>query len=197
MSDAIHLVSLDRHDRRRMLRRALLRSAATVVILLTAYFALPMDHVSDAGAILVLTGGASMVVALCAWQVRQIIHSPTPEVRSAEALAVTLPVYLLGSATAIVLLSQMDPAAFNETLTRIDALYFTLTVFATVGFGDIAAVTQPARAVVTVMIVGNLVMLAVGVKLLTQAVKWGRALQDTQEAGGGEVPPPASGDNSS
>ena len=61
----------------------------------------------------------------------------------------------------------------------------------------IAAVTQPARAVVTVMIVGNLVMLAVGVKLLTQAVKWGRALQDTQEAGGGEVPPPASGDNSS
>ncbi len=39
----------------------------------------------------------------------------------------------------------MDPAAFNETLTRIDSLYFTLTVFATVGFGDIAA-GHPAGA---------------------------------------------------
>jgi len=192
MSDAIHLASLDRHDRRRMLRKALTRSAATVVILLIAYFALPMDHVSDAGAIVVLTGGAVGVVALCAWQVRQIIRSPTPEVRSAEALAVTLPVYLLGSATTMFLLSQMDTGSFNEALTRIDALYFTLTVFATVGFGDIAAVTQPARAVVTVMIVGNLVMLAVGVKLLTQAVKWGRALKDTREAGGDETSPPAS-----
>lgn len=192
MSDAIHLASLGRHDRRRMLRKALLRSAGTVVILLIAYFALPMDRLPDAGAVVVLVGGVLVVVGLCAWQVRQIVHSPTPAVRAAEALAVTLPVYLLGSATTTFLLSQMDPGSFNETLTRIDALYFTLTVFATVGFGDIAAVTQPARAVVTVMIVGNLVMLAVGVKLLTQAVKWGRALQDTQEAGGEQGSPPAS-----
>ncbi|PTR31482.1 ion channel [Rhodococcus sp. OK519] len=196
MSDPVRLIDLDRHERRRTLRKALLRSAGSVVVLVTAYFALPMDRLSNGGAVVVLTGGAVAVVALCAWQVRQIMHSPIPALRSAEALAVTLPVYLLGSATTAFLLSQMDTGAFNESLTRIDALYFTLTVFATVGFGDIAAVTQPARAVVTVMIVGNLVMLAVGVKLLTQAVKWRRARQDTQEAGGGETPPPASGDRS-
>lgn len=181
MPDPVQLRDLDRRERRRVLQKALLRSAGIVVMLVTAYFALPMDHLSDAGAVTVLVGGAVFIVALCAWQVRQIVRSPTPELRSAEALAVTLPVYLLGSATTTFQLSQLDPASFNEVLTRIDALYFTLTVFATVGFGDIAAVTQAARVVVTVMMVGNLVMLAVGVKLLTQAVKWGRSRQDAGE----------------
>lgn len=192
MSEPVRLIDLDRRVRRRSLRNALLRSVAIIVVLVTAYFALPMDRLSNGGAVVVLTGGAVVVVALCAWQVRQIIRSATPALRSAEALAVTLPVYLLGSATTTFLLSQMDTGAFNESLTRIDALYFTLTVFATVGFGDIAAVTQPARAVVTVMIVGNLVMLAVGVKLLTQAVKWGIARQDTKEGGGDPSAPPPS-----
>ena len=36
---------------------------------------------------------------------------------------------------------------FTEPLTRTDAQYFTVTIFATVGFGDITAVTQTARVV--------------------------------------------------
>lgn len=181
MSDRDRLRDLDRHQRRRILRAALLRSFVTIVLLLVAYFTLPMDRLSNAGAVVVLVGGLLLVVALCIWQVRQIIRSPTPALRSGEALAVTLPVYLLGSATTTFLLSQLDPDAFSEPLTRVDALYFTFTVFATVGFGDIVAVDQTARSIVTVMMAGNLVMLAVGVKLLTEAVKWGKARRDESD----------------
>ncbi|MGO4204350.1 potassium channel family protein [Rhodococcus sp. TAF43] len=192
MTDPARLQELDKHERRRLLRRALLRPLGTVVVLVIAYFALPMDHLSNAGMVAILVGGLLFVVALCIWQVRQILRSPVPAIRSAEALMVTLPVYLLGSAVASFLLSQMNPESFTEPLTRIDALYFTLTVFATVGFGDIAAVDQTARAVVTAQIVGNLVMLAVGVRLLTEAVRWSKARRETD--GGADAPKDARAD---
>ncbi|RVW04465.1 potassium channel family protein [Rhodococcus spongiicola] len=182
MSDGRQLHDLDHRQRRRLLWLAVLRPLTTVLLLTLAYFVLPMGRLSSAGAVLLLGGGLVFVIALCTWQVWRIVHSPTPALRSIEALVVTVPVYLLGSATTIFLLAQMDPTAFTESLTRIDALYFTLTVFATVGFGDIAAVHQAARAVVTVMIVGNLVMLAVGVKLLMQAAKWGKARRESDES---------------
>lgn len=178
MSERNQLRKYPRRERRRVLRTTLLRSLVSVVLLTVAYFVLPMDQQLSIGVVTVLVGGALFVVALCSWQVWRIVHSPTPALRAAEALTVTLPAYLLGSATTTFLLSQMDPASFTEPLTRVDALYFTLTVFATVGFGDIVAVDQTARVVVTAMIVGNLVMLAVGVRLLTEAVKWGRARRD-------------------
>lgn len=181
MSDRDQLRQYDPRERRRLVARTLLRAFVTITLLSAAYFTLPMDRLTDAGAVAILAAELLAVAALCIWQVLRIIHSPTPTLRSAEALAVTLPAYLLGSATTTFLLSVTDPTSFTEPLTRIDALYFTLTVFATVGFGDIAAVDQTARAVVTVMMVGNLVMLAVGVKLLAGAAKWGRRSDDAPD----------------
>ena len=47
-------------------------------------------------------------------------------------------------------MAQADPANFStHTLTRTDALYFTITIFATVGFGDISATSQSARLLVS------------------------------------------------
>jgi hypothetical protein len=54
------------------------------------------------------------------------------------------------------------------------ALYFTMTVFATVGFGDIAPVTPAARAVVLGQMVGNLVVLGLLLRLVTSAVRINR-----------------------
>ena len=46
-------------------------------------------------------------------------------------------------------MARSDPATFTQPLTRVSALYLTVTVFSTVGFGDITPVTDAAR--VTVM----------------------------------------------
>jgi hypothetical protein len=77
-------------------------------------------------------------------------------------------------ASTYVLMSVDTPAAFSEELDRVDALYFTVTVPATVGFGDIAPVTRAARAVVLGQMVANLVVLGLLLRLVTGAVRVNR-----------------------
>jgi voltage-gated potassium channel len=55
--------------------------------------------------------------------------------------------------------------------TRVDALYFTVSTLTTVGFGDIVAVGQAARAVVLVQMVFNISVLALAVRVLLAAVQ--------------------------
>jgi len=58
-----------------------------------------------------------------------------------------------------------------------DALYFTVTVFSTVGFGDITAKTEAARLVVTGQMITDLVTIGLAVKVIVGAVKQGRQRQ--------------------
>jgi hypothetical protein len=62
-------------------------------------------------------------------------------------------------------------------LTRTDALYFTVTVFSTVGFGDITAKTETARLVVTGQMIADLVILGLAIKIIVGAVRRGRQRQ--------------------
>ena len=69
------------------------------------------------------------------------------------------------------LMAQADADNFNaETLTRTDSLYFTVTVFATVGFGDITATSEAARVLVTVQMILDLIVLGLGVRAFVGAV---------------------------
>jgi hypothetical protein len=79
-------------------------------------------------------------------------------------------------------MAQADLSNFNvQSLTRTDALYFTVTVFTTVGFGDIVATTQVARLVVTVQMILDLVVLGLGVRVFLGAVQRGRQQHTAQE----------------
>jgi hypothetical protein len=57
------------------------------------------------------------------------------------------------------------------------ALYFTVTVFSTVGFGDITAKTGTARLVVTGQMIADLVILGLAIKVIVGAVRRGRQRQ--------------------
>jgi hypothetical protein len=76
-------------------------------------------------------------------------------------------------------MARLAPHSFGTPLTRTDALYFTVTVFSTVGFGDITAKTETARLVVTGQMVADLVFLGFGIKILAGAV--GRGRQQRQQ----------------
>ena len=82
---------------------------------------------------------------------------------------------LLLFASTYFILSRDDAATFTEPLTRSDSLYFTVTIFATVGFGDISAHTQTARLVVTTQMLLDLVVLGLGIQVILGAVKRGKA----------------------
>jgi hypothetical protein len=62
-------------------------------------------------------------------------------------------------------------------MTHTNALYFTITVFATIGFGDITATTPTPRLVVTAQMILDLIVLGLGVKVLCGATTHGRQRQ--------------------
>jgi hypothetical protein len=72
-------------------------------------------------------------------------------------------------------MAAISASNFSEPMTRTDALYFTVTVFATVGFGDITAKTEAARLVVTGQMIVDLVTIALVVKVIVDAAKRGRS----------------------
>ncbi|MGO8982823.1 MAG: potassium channel family protein, partial [Streptosporangiaceae bacterium] len=59
-------------------------------------------------------------------------------------------------------------------LTKTDALYFTVTVFSTVGFGDITPKSEAARVVLIVQMLGDIAILGAGARILLGAVRRGR-----------------------
>ncbi|EME18153.1 potassium channel family protein [Rhodococcus triatomae] len=178
------LGDLPHKERRRLFRRALVRPLATVVILLGVYFAVPMEGVESLTALGAVLLCLVVVVAVFVWQVRRILAAPYPALQSIEALAVSVPTYLFGFATIYHLVSVGSAGSFSEEMSRIDSLYFTLVCFSTVGFGDIVAKSEAARALVSVQIVGNLVLIAAGVRVVTAAVQEARRRRETEAEGG-------------
>lgn len=156
---------------RRAAARSVLRSLLTVAALLVVYYTLPLSRTFEARTVVVLVVALFCLTALVLLQVRSIIRSPYPALRAVESLALTIPLFMLIFAVVYELLSRSDPSSFSQTLTRTDALYFVVTVFATVGFGDITAVSEVARVLVTVQMVSDLLLLGLVLRAVVTAVQ--------------------------
>ena len=160
---------------RRTIVRAVLRAAGSTAALVAIYYLLPLDRSSTGVAAAMLAIGLVALIALVVFQVRWILRSRCPGLRGVEALATSIPLFLLLFAAAYVVLAAISAGNFSEPLTRTDALYFTVTVFSTVGFGDITAKTEAARLVVTGQMIVDLVAIGLAVKVIVGAVKRGRS----------------------
>ena len=170
---------LSRAQRRRRLALAVLRTSAVTAVLLAAYYLLPLDRLAEVPIGISLAVGLLALATVAAFQVRAVIRSRHPAVRAVEALSVTAPLFLLLFAAAYYLMAKADASAFNvHTLTRTDALYFTVTIFSTVGFGDINPTSQAARVLVMVQMVLDLILLGLGIRIFAGAVQAGRQTPD-------------------
>lgn len=142
------------------------RLLLTVTILLVIYYQVPVHEGSLSSDLPWLALDLLLFGTLVGVQVPLIMRAKHPVLRSAEAMALCVCLYLMLFARVYVSLAAADPAAFTQTLDRSTALYFTVTVFATVGFGDIAAATNSVKLVVTVQMILNLILLGVVVRSL-------------------------------
>lgn len=156
--------------RRRVAVASLLRSLLVSAVICAGYFLLPL-RLDGSVAVLGLVGGLTLVGILLAWQIREIARSPYPRLRAVGAMATSVPLFLAVFASTYFLMGRAQPANFSEPLTRFDAAYFTVTVFATVGFGDIVAVSQSARVVVTLQMLGDLIIVGLVARTLLGAVQ--------------------------
>jgi voltage-gated potassium channel len=180
-----------RHERlltapRRRVLAALLRASVTSTVLLVLYYTLPVTGRLGASTTVWLLAGLLCFVAVITWQVRAILGSRYPALRAIEALAAAVPLFLLVFALAYVRMAEVQPQAFSQPLTRTDALYFTVTVFATVGFGDITPATEMARLAVTVQMLGDLLVVGLVLRVMLGAVRAGRERRAAGPAGPGE-----------
>ncbi|MFB0627954.1 potassium channel family protein [Streptomyces sp. AB3(2024)] len=142
-------------------------------VLTTLYYVAPLDHGFNVLSFGALLAGLVLFGALVGWQASAISRSEYPRLRALEALATAVPLFLLLFSASYVLLSDGNPQSFSEPLNRTSALYFTVTVFATVGFGDIVPTTPTGRVLTTLQMVADLVVVGIVAKVLFGAVRIG------------------------
>jgi hypothetical protein len=161
---------------------ALVSSAIVSTAVVVGYFVLPLSSALTTTTLLVLTGGLTAVALLLTWHLLAIIRSPYPRVRAIAALATTVPLFLVVFATTYFVMSRTNPAQFSEPLSRLDAAYYTVTIFATVGFGDITPVTSGARATTTAQMIGDVILVGLVAQVIVGAMKRGIRRQEEHVA---------------
>jgi len=168
--------------RRSVVVWALLRTTAVVCLLVVVYFLGPLDDVRLMPEGLALAIAVAILVVIGLWQVKAIAASDHPGLRGVEALAVTVPMYLLLFAATYYAMGSSDADSFNiQGLTRVDTLYFAVTTFSSVGFGDIFAASQEARLLVTLQMILNLLVLGAGVRVFVGAVRRRRDAKNSNQ----------------
>jgi len=153
----------------------LARLTASIVLMLWVYYTIPVkgaDGASDAPWLILELVIFGVIVGV---QVPLIASARYPLLRGVESLALTTLLFLLIFARVYLSNSAGNPAVFTQPLDRDTALYFTVTVFATVGFGDIVAASNPMKLLVTVQMLSNLVVFGLVIRVLTTAAQRGVA----------------------
>jgi hypothetical protein len=187
----LRLADLDPAHRRVVLVRSGVLILVAFAGILGAYYILPFDHLSSQRSILRLSAVVALVVAVFVWQIRRISIAEFPELRAAEALGIVIAVFLVGFSIVYLSMSNTNVHSFNgfhHPLDHTEALYFTISVFSTVGFGDITAKTDTARLVVSAQMLLDLAIIGVVVRMILTAA---RSRISPGENGGGRDNRPA------
>jgi len=149
-----------------------------VAVMTTGYLSLPLEHGSLDNhwlvALTFLVGVAGMGV-LVYWQAigfRRRLETGSVRLRG---LLVAVYAAMLFFAGVYYTLEANDPGQVAGLHTRLDSVYFTLTTLSTVGFGDIHAAGQAARAIVSLQMVFDLLVIGLAVAAARAAVAEHRA----------------------
>jgi voltage-gated potassium channel len=168
-------------------RRSILAFAAVLVV----YYAAPVGEFPSVPGLVLSVVGLLAGMGLLAWlAVRQVARisrrAPGDESVRLEGLVLLLfvaePLFALG----FYALERADPGEFAELSTKTDALYFATSTVATVGFGDVHAIGQLARALVTVQLAFNLVFIAALGSVLSHQIRERAAARRTADGGEGD-----------
>ena len=139
----------ERQRGRRAAIRSFVRAMFVAVVVIAAYYVLPVRTKTDLGMV-----------------VRAVARAEFPRLRAIDALVSTVSVMVIAFAISYLNMSQRHAEAFNVVLERTTSLYFTLTTLATVGYGDIHAQTDAARIVVMIQMVFNVAVIGTTVRAI-------------------------------
>ena len=101
--------------------------------------------------------------------------------RAVEAIALVATLFIVAMSGIHYGLATSDADNYSEALSRLDALYFTVTTLATVGYGDITPTSALTRSVTTGQMVLGVALLGAGVRVLLGVAKMVSADRQHQE----------------
>ena len=182
-ASAKRISELGRRERRRAVARTTLLVSVAWVGLIGIYYAVPSSSDSPAFDVIRLLVGLLLIAFVIAWQASHIVKSQLPELRAAQSLGVVMPLFLVTFSSVYLSLSDFSRRDFSQALDHTRALYFTITVFSTVGFGDITPTTDGARILVSIQMLLDLVIIGAVARILINAAKIGLARNDQPPSG--------------
>lgn len=163
------------------------RLLGMTVLLVMFYFLVPVDADPKGGLVLrtflalVMFGALGAVVLS---QVRLVIADTE---RHLDGLLLAIALVWVVFALTYYVLSRHQADQVADLETRLDSLYFTASTILTIGFGDVHAVGQTARALVLVQMAFDVVFVTAAAQVVSGRLR-GRA---TARAGGARNATPA------
>ncbi len=178
---AQRLTELDKPTRRRAVLRTSVSIVLTWIVTFSVYFALPLNRDIE-GIVVQLALGVLAFIGIATWQTFRILRSNLPVLQATEALGVLGAFFIVLFAATYLAIATARPESFTQSLDHTASLYFTITVLATVGFGDISAVTPVARSIVSAQMILDLVLLAGVARVILGAAQRSLAAGPTPDA---------------
>lgn len=153
------------------LLRMLGHTTVTLLLSTLVYVVVPLrldrSYVSTLGRLGVVVAALVLLVLLFRVHLRRSAAAQERHWLRVQWLLATLYGLVLLFALAYAALAAAAPGQFTGIEDRLDALYFSVTLVATVGFGDVHASGSAARLLVTVHMVFNLVYLGTAIRVLS------------------------------
>ena len=104
-------------------------------------------------------------VPLTLRRLRSVLASDRPLVEAAQAIVLLFTTLVVGFAAVFYAMAGTE-GQFSGLETRVDAVYFTVTTLATVGYGDVTATGQAARVAVTCQMVFSITFISLAARVL-------------------------------
>jgi hypothetical protein len=141
--------------------------------LILGYVLLPIPSGDGSAWLLLVVGGVvvSAYVLIGFAATRRLMQVSRPMANGALLLLLMATIAVLGFAVVYLGLVAQDPDAFTQPLSKMTAAYFSVTILATVGFGDISAANDLSRAVVTAQMIIDLSLISLGVQLIRHSTQ--------------------------
>lgn len=161
---------VEAHARRAMRKTAL--TVLTVVVPVVFYFVIPLDkEFGIVLAVVLVVAAAASLIPISIRQAQLVLRSEDPLFDAMRCIVSALVFLVISFSSAYYVLGTNYDHEIAGVETKLDAIYFTVTILATVGFGDITANGQWARGIVTGQMIVNFAVLAVALRVVSWALK--------------------------
>ncbi|MDQ7992804.1 MAG: potassium channel family protein [Propionicimonas sp.] len=150
--------------------RSIVNQVALPLAILSFYFVIPVGDGNE-------PLGRALGIAVAGLCIAAVVWVIVDEARRAGGalspmhLLIAFELVWVTFALTYFLIATSRPGEFTGLSTRLDALYFSLTTMSTVGYGDVSAQGQFARAVVTIQLAFNLAFVGGVVAVFQDMVK--------------------------